>query len=74
MYLWQEILKLSCLISFDWPKNTDGNLKHDVEFHMKSNESLAEHKIKNETERFVLKYKHGNNIYEHRKQKNEWTT
>ena len=59
---------------FDWPKDVDENLKHYVEFVIKSNESLAEHRIKNEIEELVLKYKDGNNFYEHGKQKNEWAT
>ena len=45
---------------FDWPKNVDENLKHEIEFIIKSNESLAENKIKNEI-------KHLNNIHEHGK-------
>ena len=57
--------------NFDGPKNLDDNLKHETDFIMKSNESLAENKIKNEIEQLLLKYKHGNNIYEHRKQQNE---
>ena len=44
---------------FDWPKNADENLKHII----KSNESLAENKIKNEIEQLFSKYKHGNNIH-----------
>ena len=32
---------------FDWPKNVDENLKHEIEFIIKSNESLADNKIKN---------------------------
>ena len=43
-------------------------------FIIKINEHLAENKIKNETEKLLLKYKHGNNIHEHGKQQNEWTT
>ena len=31
---------------FDWPKNVDENLKHEIDFIIKSNESLAEKKIK----------------------------
>ena len=31
---------------FDWPKNVDENLKHEIEFIIKSNEYLAENKIK----------------------------
>ena len=52
---------------FDWPKNVDKNLKHGTEFTIKSYETLAENKIKNEIEQLLLKYKHGNNIHEHRK-------
>ena len=57
--------------NFDWSKDVDENLKHKIEFIIKSNESFAENKIKNEIEQLLLKYKHGNNIYEHRKQQNE---
>ena len=32
---------------FDWPKDVDENLKHETEFIIKSNESLAASKIKN---------------------------
>ena len=59
---------------FDWSKNVDENLKHDINFIIKSNESLAKNKTKNENEQLLLKYRHGNNIHEHRKQQNEWTT
>ena len=58
---------------FDWPKDVDENLKHEIEFILKSTESLAENKIKNKMKQLLLKYKHGNNIHEHRKQKNKWT-
>ena len=53
---------------FDWPKHVDENFKHETEFIIKSNESLAENKIKNEIEQLLLKYKNGNNIHEHGKQ------
>ena len=46
----------------------------EIEFVIKSNESLAENKTKNEIEKFLLKYKHGNNIHEHGKQKSKWAT
>ena len=49
-------------------------LKHKIELIIKSNESLDENKIKNETEQLLLKYKHGNNIHEHGKQQNETAT
>ena len=56
--------------NFDWPKDIDENLKHEIEFIIKSNESLAGNKIKPEIEQLLLKYKYGNNIHEHRKQQN----
>ena len=57
--------------NFNWPKYVDENVKHEIEFIIISNESLAENKIKNETEQLLLKYKHGNNIHEQGKQQNE---
>ena len=39
---------------FDWPKYVDENLKHEIEFIIKSNESLAENKIKNEIKQVLL--------------------
>ena len=53
--------------NFDWPKDVDENLKHEIEFNIKSNESLAENKIKNKIEQLLLKYKHGDSIHEHGK-------
>ena len=41
--------------NFNWPKGVDENLKHEVEFIIKSNESLAKNKIKNETEQLLFK-------------------
>ena len=41
--------------NFDWPKDLDENLKREIEFFIKSNESLAESKMKNETEQLLLK-------------------
>ena len=32
--------------NFDWLKHVDENLKHETEFIIKSNESLAENKMK----------------------------
>ena len=57
--------------NFDLSKNDDENLKHEFEFAVKNNESLAENKIKNDIEQLLLIYKHGNNIHEHEKQQNE---
>ena len=56
---------------FDWTKYVNENLKHEIEFIMKSNESLAENKIKTEIKKLLLEYKHGSNIHKHRKQRNE---
>ena len=56
---------------FDWPKGVDENLKHEFQFIIKSNESLAENKIKNEIEIFFSKYKNGDNIHEYRKKRKE---
>ena len=33
--------------NFDWPKDVYVNLKHEIEFIIKSNESLADNEIKN---------------------------
>ena len=39
--------------NFDWwSKYVDENLKHEIEFIIKSNESLAENKIRNNIEQF----------------------
>ena len=47
-------------------------MKYEIELILKSNISFAENKTKNEIEKLLLKYKHGNNIHEHGKQqKNE---
>ena len=59
---------------FDWPKDVNENLKHEIEFIIKSNESLAENKIKNNIKQLLSKYKHGKNIHEHGKQQSERTT
>ena len=53
--------------NFDWLKYVDENLKQETEFILKSNESLAENKIKNQIEQVLLKYKHGSDIHEHGK-------
>ena len=44
--------------NFDWYKDADENLKHEIEYIIKSNESLAKNKIKDKIEQFLLKYKH----------------
>ena len=44
--------------NFNWLKYVDKNLKHEIEFIVKSIESLAENKLKSEIEKLLLKYKH----------------
>ena len=46
--------KIFCF-NFDWPKYIDESLKHEIEFIIKSNESLADNKIKNDVEQLLLK-------------------
>ena len=41
--------------NFDWSKYVDWNLKHEIEFIIKSNESLAENNVENEIEQLLLK-------------------
>ena len=57
--------------NFDWPKHGDKSLKHEIEFITKSNQSLAQNKIKNNIEHLLSKYKHRNNIHEYVKQENK---
>ena len=57
--------------NFDWPKDVDENLKHEIEFIINSNESLAEIIVKNKIEQLLLKYNHRNNIREHGKQQHK---
>ena len=62
------------LFYFEYHRDVDENLKHHIEFIIKSNESLAENKIKNKVEQLLSKYEHGNNIHEHGKQQDKWST
>ena len=41
---------------FDWPNNINENLKHEIRFIIKSNESLAE-KTENKIEQLLSKFK-----------------
>ena len=52
---------------FDCSKYADEKFKHEIEFILKRNESLAENKIKMEIEQLFLKYKYGNNIHKNGK-------
>ena len=56
---------------FDCPKDADKNLNHEIEFIIKSHESLADNKIKNKIEELLSKYKHGKIIHAYEKQQNE---
>ena len=56
---------------FDWPNDVDENLRHEIVKVIKSNESLAESKIKEKAEQLLLTYNHGNNIHEQGKQQNQ---
>ena len=40
---------------FDWPKDADENFKHEIEFTRKSNESLAENKIKKQDSTIIVR-------------------
>ena len=56
---------------FDWPKEVDENLKHEIKFIIKSNKYLAENKIRTEIEQLLSKYNHGNDIMNTENSKNE---
>ena len=58
----------------DWSKDISENLKCGSEFTIKSNLSSAENKMKNKIEQLLFNSEHGNNIHEHKKQKNECTS
>ena len=55
--------------NFDFRKDVDKNLKREIGCVIKINESLVENKIRNNIEQLLLKYKHGNNIHEHKNSK-----
>ena len=59
---------------FYFPKDFDKNLKHQSKFFIKSNEFLAEHKMKSKIRQLFSKYKHRNYINKQRKQQNEGIT
>ena len=64
------VIRESKTFYFDFclPKDVEKNLKHAIKFVIKQNECLAEHVIKNEISQLFSKYKHENNVHEHRKQ------
>ena len=49
-------------------------MNHQIDSNMDHNEILAEPTTKNKISKLLSKYKHVNDIHEHRKRKNEWTT
>ena len=53
---------------FDLPKDFDMNLKDEVDYTIKRNGGLSKQRIKNEIDKLWYKYKHANDINEHRKQ------
>ena len=61
-------------IHFDLPKDGCKNFVHEIDYAIKPNGFLPEHAIKNEISQLLSKYKHGNDIHEHRKQEIECTT
>ena len=44
---------------FDWLKDIDENFKNEIEYIIKSSESLAGNKLKNKIEQLLSKYKRG---------------
>ena len=56
---------------FDLPKSFEEHLEHEIESIIRRNGFLAEQRIKIKTDQLLFKYKHGNDIHEHRKQQNE---
>ena len=59
---------------FELSKFAGSNLANENYSIIKHNQLLAEHTLKNEVQQLLLEYKHRNDIPEHRKQQNEWTT
>ena len=59
--------------NFDCPKDVDENFNDEMEFIIKSFEPLADNKILKKTKQFSSKYKHENNIQEHRKYQKKQT-
>ena len=59
---------------FDLPKIADNKFNQEIYSIIKHNKSLSEQTIKNEVRQLLSKYKYENNIHEHRKQQNVWTT
>ena len=58
-------------VHFDLPKDDGISLKYEIYFIVTCNEFSAENKLKNKIRQLMPKYKHENDIHEHRKQKNQ---
>ena len=58
-------------IHFHWSKDADKNLKHEIEFIIKSSEYLAENITKEEIEELLSKHKQENDTHEHEKPRNK---
>ena len=56
---------------FNLTEDAGKNLKHGIDSTIKHSECFTEHTIKNEIRWLLFKYKHGNNIHEHRKKENK---
>ena len=54
-------------IHFNLPKVISNNLKYEIDFIIRDNELLTEHKIKNKISRLLFKHKHVSDIHEHGK-------
>ena len=55
-------------ICFNLINKTDNSLKHEINYVIKDKGYLAEQKIKSKIGHFLYKYKHGNHIYDQRKE------
>ena len=56
---------------FDLPKDVDKNLKLENDFVIRHSECLVKGRIENEIDQLLYRYKHRDNIYEHRKQQKQ---
>ena len=54
-------------IRFALPIEVNKSLKHEIKFIISLNKLLAEYTIKSEISQLLFKYKHENDIHEHKK-------
>ena len=57
----------SVTISFVLLKDFDCSIETEIDYIVNSNKVLPKHVIENEIAQLLSKYKHGNDIHEHRK-------